>query len=73
MEELQIELTALRHLVRLKNKELRTIRRLSETILQQRSEVRLPAAPSHTQHTCSVVWCGVLLGSMVHGVLLNPV
>ncbi len=40
IEELRIELTALRHLVRLKNKELRTIRRLSETILSQRSEVR---------------------------------
>jgi hypothetical protein len=39
VEELRIELSALRHLVRLKNKELRTLRRLSETILSQRSEV----------------------------------
>ncbi len=57
MEELQIELTALRHLVRLKNKELRTIRRLSETILQQRSEVRGAGGGVERGHMSSAGGC----------------
>ena len=39
MGDLKAEVGALHHLVRLKNKELRTIRRLAETILSQRTEV----------------------------------
>lgn len=37
--DLKAEVAALHHLVKLKNKELRTIRRLAETILSQRTEV----------------------------------
>lgn len=37
--ELQVEVNGLRQLVKLKNKELRTIKRLAQTILSQRTEV----------------------------------
>ena len=38
-EEMRLEIQGLRHLIKLKNKELKTLKRLSYTILSQRSEV----------------------------------
>lgn len=38
-EDMRLEVHALRQLIKLKNKELRTLKRLSETILSQRTEV----------------------------------
>lgn len=40
VEEVQLEVAGLRQLVKLKNKELRTVKKLAQTILDQRTEVR---------------------------------
>lgn len=44
VEEVQLEVAGLRQLVKLKNKELRTVKKLAQTILDQRTEVRAPTA-----------------------------